>query len=490
MTAKQLKTLHFSVRPKVIAKYTGQLLLILAVLYSVPLLFSLATGEFVSSWPYVAIIVISGAAGYFLQRIEATAELQNNETLVISALIFISASLLAALPFYHQDLSFIDALFEAVSGVTTTGLSTLPSVESMPMTFQFSRAWLQWIGGLGIVVLSVAIILPQSKATLHLFRENWEKEGLVSGTRAYARIILEVYLCMTLTGIILLISMGVNWFDAISHILAAVSTGGFSRYDNSLAGLSGLPVQAAVIFISCLGAVPLFIYYSLFRGDWRKLAGNFEIKGLLLVAVLAVAATISMLNTVDGLPLRQAIGDGTLLALSAQTTTGFSTISIPKLSEASKLITILFMFIGGNVGSTAGGIKILRLLIIFKMIRLLVARSGLPPSAVVQPRLAGRRLESFEVERSFLLIFLFFIVILLSLLPFLILGYPFLDSLFEIVSATCTVGLSTGITSPSLPTLLKGILCLDMLMGRLEIVAFLILFYPPAWFGKKRGVRT
>jgi trk system potassium uptake protein TrkH len=245
-----------------------------------------------------------------------------------------------------------------------------------------------------------------------------------------------------------------------------------------------------VIFISCLGAVPLFIYYSLFRGDWRKLAGNFEIKGLLLVAVLAVAATISMLNTVDGLPLRQAIGDGTLLALSAQTTTGFSTISIPKLSEASKLITILFMFIGGNVGSTAGGIKILRLLIIFKMIRLLVARSGLPPSAVVQPRLAGRRLESFEVERSFLLIFLFFIVILLSLLPFLILGYPFLDSLFEIVSATCTVGLSTGITSPSLPTLLKGILCLDMLMGRLEIVAFLILFYPPAWFGKKRGVRT
>jgi trk/ktr system potassium uptake protein len=489
LSVKQLKILHFSVRPRIISKYTGQLLLVLAVLYSVPLLFSLAAGEFDNSWPYGAIILLSGISGYFLQRIKTTADLQNNEILVVSALIFIAASLLAALPFYHYGLSFMDALFEAVSGVTTTGLSSLETVETLPLTFQFARAWLQWVGGLGIVVLSVAIILPQSKATLHLFRENWEKEGLVSGTRSYARIILQVYFFMTLAGFILLIFMGVNWFDAITHILAAVSTGGFSRYDSSLSGLHGFPVQAAVILMSCFGALPLVIYYSLFRGDWRKFTGNPEIKGLFLVAVFAVAVTILVLFYVDGLPLHRAFEDGTLLALSAQTTTGFTTIPIPKLSEASKLFTILFMFIGGNVGSTAGGIKILRLLVVLKMIRLLVVRSGLPPSAVVQPRLAGKRLESIEVERSFLLVFLFFIVILLSLIPFLLLGYPFLDSLFEIVSATCTVGLSTGISSFKLPALLKSILCLDMLMGRLEIIAFLVLVYPPAWFGKKRGVR-
>lgn len=490
MAAKQLQILHFSIRPRVISKYIGQLLLILAILFTVPLLFSLVTGEFDSSWPYVVIILTSGAAGYFLQRIEATADLQNNETLVISAMIFIIGSLLTAMPFYYSGLSPMDALFEAVSGVTTTGLSSLVTVESLPLTLQFTRTWLQWLGGLGIVVLSVAIILPQSKATLHLFRENWEKEGLVAGTRSYARIILEIYLILTLAGFILLIFMGVNWFDAITHILSAVSTGGFSRYDNSLSGLSGFPVQAMVIFISCLGAVPLVSYYLLFRGDWRKFTSNLEIKGLFLMAVFATAATVVTLLAVDGLPLRRALEDGTLLALSAQSTTGFSTISVPDLSDTAKLITILFMFIGGNVGSTAGGIKILRLLVILKMVRLLMVRSGMPPSAVVQPRLAGRRLENIEVERSFILVFLFFIVILLSLFPFLVLGYPFLDSFFEVVSATCTVGLSTGITSHQLPTLLKGVLCLDMLMGRLEIVAFLVLVYPPAWFGKKRGART
>jgi len=488
MKDKQVKTLYFSVRLQLICKYTGQLLFVYAILASVPLLFSLAVGEFDQSLPYVLIITGTGAAGFLMQRIEAADDLQDNESLVISALIFIAASLLAALPFYQLGLTFTDALFEAVSGVTTTGLSCLSSVEPLPSTFQFARSWLQWVGGLGIVALSVAIILPQSRVTMQLFRENWEKESSVAGTRSYARVILQVYLLLTLAGFVLLLLMGVNWFPAITHVLAAVSTGGFSPYDDSLAGLQSFSVQAVITGLSLLGATPFIIYYLTIKVDWRKLTSNLEIRGLVIVSLLAVLSTVMTLNMVDGYPLQQSLQDGTLLALSAQSTTGFSTTPVPELSDVAKLLLILFMLIGGNVGSTAGGIKILRLLIIVKMIGFLIARAGLPKNAVVQPRLMGRRLESIEIERSFILVFLFIAVILLSWFPFLLMGFPFLDSLFEVVSATCTVGLTAGLSSPQLPGLLKLVLCLDMLLGRLEIVAFLILVYPFTWFGKKRGV--
>lgn len=488
MTGKNASTLHFAVRPRVIGKYTGQLLLIFSVLNSVPLLFCLLTDEHHLVWPYTAITVGTGIFGFLLNRIETSADIQNNETLVISALIFIIIPSLFAFPFLQHGLTYIDAFFEATSGVTTTGLTSLSSVENMPRTFLFARAWLQWIGGLGIVVLGVALLLPQSKATLHLFKENWEKEGLVANTRSYARVILKVYLLLTTVGFILLVALGIPWFDATTHVLAAVSTGGFSTYDNSLAGLSGRAGQSAVIFISCLGAFPLFIYYTSFKDNAWKFINNLEIRGLAVTAAFAAVATTTILMTVDGLPPHQALIEGPILALSAQTTTGFSTLPTANLSDTAKFILILFMIIGGNIGSTAGGIKILRLIVILKIIELVIIRSGLAPNAIVRPRLMGKRLDRVEIETCFLIVFLFITVILLSWLPFILMGYPFLDSLFEVVSATCTVGLTTGISSPSLPAGLKSILCLDMLMGRLEIIAFLIFFYPPTWFGKKRGV--
>jgi trk system potassium uptake protein TrkH len=341
------------------------------------------------------------------------------------------------------------------------------------------------------VVLSVAVILPQSKAALQLLKENWEQEGIMAGTKAYARIIIKVYLYISLFGFFLLLLLGVRWFDALVHVLAAVSTGGFSSFDNSLAGFGGRFVPVAVILVSCMGAIPIVVYSVLFvrgRNGWREVTANAEIRGLALAFVIASLLTSLLLLTVDGIPLDSAFENGTLIALSAQTTTGFSTLHVADLSGSTKFVLIMYMLIGGNVGSTAGGIKILRLLIILKVAQLFIIRSSMPSDAVVHPRLMGRRLESGEIERCFLLVFFFAVIITLSWFPFILMGYPFLDSLFEVVSATCTVGLSTGISSSSLPALLKGILCIDMLMGRLEIVAFLVLFYPSTWIGQKRGV--
>jgi trk system potassium uptake protein TrkH len=171
--------------------------------------------------------------------------------------------------------------------------------------------------------------------------------------------------------------------------------------------------------------------------------------------------------------------------VSAQTTTGFNTISISEMSPATKLVIILSMVIGGGTASSSGGIKILRLLIFIRLLQLIFQRTALPLHAISKQTLGGRPLESDELQRALLLIILFMVVVLFSWLTFLFYGYDPLDALFEVVSATATTGLSTGITQHNLPLVLKAVLSVDMLLGRLEIFAFLVLLYPGNWFGKR-----
>jgi trk system potassium uptake protein TrkH len=176
---------------------------------------------------------------------------------------------------------------------------------------------------------------------------------------------------------------------------------------------------------------------------------------------------------------------GLMMGFSAQTTTGFATLPVTEMDTASKVVMIISMLVGGSVGSSAGGFKLLRLLILLRLLQLMLRRAGMPPHAVAEPSLGGQRLEDDDVIRALRLILLFVIIVILSWLPFLVMGYDPLNALFEVVSATGTVGLSSGISRPELEPLLKSILCFDMLAGRLEIIALLILLYPRSWIGRK-----
>ncbi len=177
--------------------------------------------------------------------------------------------------------------------------------------------------------------------------------------------------------------------------------------------------------------------------------------------------------------------DALLLATSAQSTTGFSTTPVAALDDASKLTLIGSMLAGGSVGSTAGGFKLLRLLLLLRVLQLILARAAAPPHAVFEVWLGGRRVDDEDLWRALLFILMFVLLVFLSWLAFVAHGYPALDALFEVVSATATAGLSTGITRPDLEPLLKLVLCFDMLAGRLEIFALLMVLYPGTWFGKR-----
>jgi trk system potassium uptake protein TrkH len=174
-----------------------------------------------------------------------------------------------------------------------------------------------------------------------------------------------------------------------------------------------------------------------------------------------------------------------ILAISAQTTAGFSNTDVSLLPASAKLVLILAMALGGGVGSTAGGFKILRLMTLIGLVRLVIRRTCVSRHAVLVPRVAGQKMAETDMQESILIVILFGLVIIISWLPFVLMGYSPLDSLFEVVSATGTVGLSAGVTSMGMQGFLKGILCADMLLGRLEILPWLVVVYPDTWMGRR-----
>ncbi|WP_296811889.1 potassium transporter TrkG [Thiocapsa sp.] len=462
------------VRPAMVLHHLGQIALILAVLFSVPLAFAAATGDWeLAQRILLAALLPALALGGCARIRPSDRPLQANEALVISALTFIIAAALMTYPLTAEGLSPLDAWFESVSGVTTTGLSLVPNPELRSDAFLFTRAWMQWFGGLGIVVLSLALAFGRTEDMRRLADAGADEESLAEGTRIHARRAFTIYVLLTVAGLLLVLPTDLPPFDALIHTLAAISTGGFGGVSDSLAGF-GRGAHFALFAVSLLGALPLFLYYRAWRSGPVALRSDPELRAL----IIAVALVTVLLWWLGGL----SPADALLQAGSAQTTTGFATLDLSELDPAAKGVLILSMATGGGVGSTAGGIKLLRLLILIRMIQLAVMRVQLPRHAVVQPAIGDRTLGGLQIEHALVLILLFVLLVLGSWMAFLAVGYPALDALFEVVSATATVGLSVGITGPDLEPGLKLLLSLNMLAGRLEIIALLVLLFPGTWY--------
>jgi trk system potassium uptake protein TrkH len=435
---------------------------------------------------YLAVIAGVSLLGVSLMRVQAPKRIQTNEAMIVVALIFAFSPLVLTWPTMASGLGFLDALFETVSGVTTTGLSTTRTLLNKPDTFLFSRAWMQWIGGLGIVVLSIAAMIQPGLVAKRLdIAEDYE-DDLIGSTRANARRVFAIYAILTVASVLLLIVSGVNWFESILYSFAAVSTGGFSPHEASLQGIQSHYAQAIVIAFSMAGGVSLVLYHRAYRSGLKVVFRDRQIQAFFAAALLTTLLLTWFLRYQDGLDWTAALRHGAFNALSAQSTAGFASVDISKIGNGSKFTLIVAMALGGSIGSTAGGIKIFRLLIVFRMLYLILQRAGAPSNAVSQARLSGRRLETDEIQNAFCLIAVFIFCIVISWLPFIALGHAPLDSLFEVVSALGTAGISAGVTGADLHPLLKGILCADMLLGRLEIIVWLVFLYPGTWIGHRR----
>lgn len=484
MTSRQaFGALAYGVRVRVVAKYLGQLVVVLAAVALVPAVVAAALGEVAIAWRFAAIAALLAATGGPLARLGVPPTVQPNEALTAAGLAYVVGALALAFPLTGAGLSFGTALFESISGLTTTGLSLVAEVDLLPRSVLFARAWLQWCGGLGIVVFSVVILTGTDIAARRLMDPAPVGQTLATTTLEFARRMLKAYLVLTGVAVAALLLAGIGGFDAVAYAFAAVSTGGFAPRTDSLAALDTRTAQVVVTLVGLSGAVALPLYAAVGRGDWRRVVSDVELQALLVLTTGVCVALVLLA------PREASSLDRVLLGISAQTTTGFSSVPPAGLDAGSKSILLIAMAIGGAVGSTAGGVKLLRVLVLVESLRLALRRMATPARAVVLLRLQGRRVSDEDAVRALLLILVFVITAIVSWIPFVAAGYDPLDSLFEVVSALGTVGLGTGVTSEALPAPLRWVLGVDMLLGRVEFLALLVVLYPPTWLSRRATIR-
>jgi trk system potassium uptake protein TrkH len=461
-----------------VTKYTAQIMIGIGGVMVAPLLVALAFGETSIALLYGAMGAAVMVLGYMIHRLLPHYELDGKDAVVIAAIIFPLSSLVSTVPFMMTTgMAPIDAYFEAVSGITTTGLSVAP-VDVGPV-FLFARSWLQWVGGIGIVliVLSLPLIHPGTSA-IRLYTIHAGDEKPRPSVTSTAQLLGTVYIAITAVAFVILLYAGMEPFDALCHALCSVSTGGFSTRPDSIAAFAGTWIWVAAIVAFTLGSVN-FTLYSRAATTLREAITSPQLIWFFLIAAGGIVLlAFTLIGTGTG---EEVAGIAIFQGFSALTTTGYATVDIGTLPATAKAVITALMWIGGSVGSTAGGIKILRVIILARVIHMVFIRFFLPAEALTPLKVGADVVETEEVHNILTFISLYSACLVVSCFLLMLHGFPMENALFEVSSALGTVGLSCGITAASLPLIPKLVLIANMLLGRIEIIPLAILFFPRTW---------
>jgi len=477
---------------RIIARDLGLICALVGLMSMVTLLVAIAWGERGMFFPFG----VAGGLSFTLAAVlylpfRGGAEAHLKHGLVIAAVGWLLVALLGAIPFFVAAWSsdpgaadvfrdYGNALFEGMSGFTTTGLSVVTHPEILPHTLQWWRSFLQWIGGIGVIVLVLGLTPTPIRPGRGLFFA--ERDAKIQPTiSATIRTMWWIYVLYTFVGIILLWGVGMGVWDSINHSMTALSTGGFSTMSASMGYYTDWGVRVVVLLLMLFGAMSFATHYELLQGKKPNFRANFYQTRWLLLFCAGIAVVLLIQNVLSR--ESQSLASSAFQAVSAVTTTGFQTESLRSWSEASKLILILAMFVGGTTGSTAGGIKVMRAVVLIRGISWWLSRTISSPKKVLRFRLANEKLTAEEadsrVQGAAVIFFAWLVCTLggtLVLMHFIPEGFTLTDSLFEVVSAQSTVGLSVGITHAEMSVVAKLVLILNMWMGRLEVLPVLVMF--------------
>lgn len=433
---------------------------------------------------------ITGITIWLFTRKTDRLELGKREGYLIVTLGWICMSLFGALPFiFHGSIpNFSNAFFETMSGFTTTGASILTDIESMPHGLLFWRSFTQWIGGMGIIVLSLAILPLLGIGGMQLYAAEVPgitKDKLHPRVKETAKRLWIIYLGFTLTETVLLMFAGMNFFDAINHSFTTMATGGFSTKNSSTAYYASPFIQYILIVFMFFAGINFAIHYLVIHGKFSFFKNNDEFRYYLFL-ILGVSIFIAIIHQphVD-FGFEESFRQALFHVVSLVTTTGFVSSDYENWAIFSRMIFFILLFIGGSAGSTGGGIKVVRHLLLFKNGYLELKRL-VHPRAIIPVRLNGKAVSSeiiSNVQAFFIIYILIFVLgsILLSLM-----GVDFISSVGAVATCLGNVGPGIGTVGPianfnHLPELAKWLLSFLMLLGRLELFTVLIIFTPFFW---------
>ncbi len=474
---------------KMILNLLGRFLLAEAILMTLPLLVSVWYGE-AQGWSFLWTILILFAAGVLLNiKKPKKSEIFAKDGLVIVGLAWLTLSLFGALPFYISGSipSYIDAFFETVSGFTTTGATIITDIEVLPKGILFWRAFTQWIGGMGVLVFMFAV-MPRSKTySMHLMRAEVPGPSvgkLVSKMSINARILYAIYLGLTAIEMVFLLFGGMSLYDAVTHAFTNGGTGGFSSYNASIAHFDSPYIEWVITVFMFLFGVNFNMFYILLIGRARDIFKNEELRwyfGIIAVSVAIITVNISSMYG----SLSEAFRDSAFHVASLMSTTGFATANFDSWPTFSKTVLVMLMFVGGCVGSTGGGMKVTRIMILAKSAAAEVRKVLLPHSVntvKIDRKTVDKTVSSGVIN--------FFVVYMLTMAVSIFVvsldSIGVVESFTSVVTCINNVGPGLGTVGPvsnfsALSDLSKLILSFDMLAGRLELYPILILFSPSVW---------
>ncbi len=448
-------------------------------------------------WPaFLLSFFISAAVGgiiWLLTRQAKREELRKRDGYLIVTLGWVIMSLSGSLPYVLSDAIplYTDAFFETASGYTTTGASILNNIEELPRGILFWRSLTQWIGGMGFIVLAVAILPLLGIGGMQLFMA--ESPGIAPDKiqpriKATAGRLWLVYIVLTFSEMVLLMLGGLDFYEAINHSLTTMATGGFSTKQDSVAFYDSNYIQYVIIIFMFLAGTNFTLTYFGLHGKLKRFWENDEFRFYLFTILGATIITALTLFVHNGFPAEKSIRDALFQVVSVITTTGYVTADYTSWTPFLTVVFFVMMFIGGSAGSTAGGVKIIRHLILLKNMVLEFKRI-LHPSAVIPVRfnkMAVNQEVTFNVLAFIMTYILIFVIgsVIMSAM-----GLDFLTAIGAVATSIGNIGPGIGNVGPvdnfaNIPLYGKWFLCFLMIIGRLELFTVLIIFTPYFWSSK------
>lgn len=416
-------------------------------------------------------------------------KIYGKDGMLIVALVWLLWSLFGALPFTISGSipSYIDAFFETVSGFTTTGSTILTDVEALPQCMLFWRSFTHWVGGMGVLVFAMMLTSLDKESGMYLMRAEVpgpEKDKLVPKMRESSRILYGMYLALSVIQVVLLLFGGMNLFDSLIHTFGTAGTGGFSNYALSVGHFNNAYIDVVISIFMILFGVNFGLYFLLLVRDFKPVWKNEELRAYLLI--IAIATLLIAININGDYPnFMQSLRYSLFQVASIITTTGFATTDFNYWPMFSKWILILLMVIGACASSTGGGIKVSRGLVVLKTIKQSV-KQLVHPKSVSIIRLNGKKMNSETLKNVYYYLMAYAVIAAGSVILVSLDNMDMETTLSAVMTTLNNVGPGFAVVGPmgsfaDFSVFSKIIFSLDMLVGRLEIFPFLILFTAFAW---------
>lgn len=429
--------------------------------------------------------VISGlfsfTFGTVLKRVGGNAEPTIKEALSSTVIGWIIACLIGSIPFLIY-LSPVDAFFEASAGLTTTGMSLIENPEDLEKSILFWRSFMQWIGGLGILTFFMAVLRESGGVSRKLFSAESHKTDPGTIRPSLTKSILalwKVYTALTILAATTYYLLGASLFDSVAHSLSLLSTGGFSTMSGSIAGFNSVPIELATTLFMIIGGVNFVLIYAFAKGNRMAFFRNSEFKLYLKIfAFVALVLALDLMRNSYDVTMRLGL-DALFQAASIISSTGYSTMSVLTFSAAVQFFLMGVMFVGGSLGSTAGGFKVFRLKVMYELFKTRIKAYSLPDTAINEVKIDKEIIETSTVRTISVIFFVWIMVVFVSSISIMLLeNVSLMAALSGTVSAASNMGplFMTEASISEFSTLSKIIWSITMLAGRLEMLPVLAIF--------------